>query len=287
MQQGVRGQITNVTAHQAEHREDQISVLVENQQTQPPVDIEGNSLETQCFKIGTYKFDVGKCVRELYLDTLLNTVSPISFVKECCVPATSMKSCSQRDRKYNGINNSELVKLGIVKINVILDNVEREVELYVVPNETMCSQVVLGRDALKKFNLGLKALSPLEAEAVENIFNIDICVNDHINCLNINPEIDLKIQSSLRNLFSEEYEYKERPESPNIKTQLHLQLTNNQPIFIGPRRLSFKEKEELQKILDYLISRKIIRISNSPYASPIVMVMKKMMNIGFVSITVF
>lgn len=270
-----QGQVTNVSESPVEHQEKQINFVSGNVQLQSSRDTKEDSLEKQCFKNCVCEFDVRGEYCELSLCTLLDTGSPISFLKESCVPMASMKPCKQQDRKYSGINNSELVKLGIVKINVTLDTVKRELDMFVVPNDTMCSQVVLGRDALKKFNLGLKALSPLEAEAIEQILNIDVCVEDHVNSLKINSEIDLKTQNTLRKLFFDEYENIECPECPKINMKLNLQLTNDRPIYFGPRRLSFIEKEQLQKILDDLISRNIIRASDSPYASPIVMVKKK------------
>lgn len=45
--------------------------------------------------------------------------------------------------------------------------------------------------------------------------------------------------------------------------------------FFGPRRLSYDEKENLSKILEDLSERKIIRESDSPYASPIVLTKRK------------
>ena len=76
--------------------------------------------------------------------------------------------------EYSGINDSELVRLGMIMSNVSLDNFERKIQLIVVPNNTMQSSVVLGRDALKVFNLGLMALPEVEAQTVTEIFSIDV-----------------------------------------------------------------------------------------------------------------
>jgi hypothetical protein len=54
-----------------------------------------------------------------------------------------------------------------------------------------------------------------------------------------------------------------------------IQLKHDQPIYFRPRRLSLSEKETLRKILDGLLEKRIIRPSNSPYASKIVLVKKK------------
>ena len=53
-----------------------------------------------------------------------------------------------------------------------------------------------------------------------------------------------------------------------------MRLTNNNPVYCGPGRLSYDEKEKLQKILDSLLTRGIIRESDSPYASSIILIRK-------------
>ena len=52
-------------------------------------------------------------------------------------------------------------------------------------------------------------------------------------------------------------------------------LTSDVPIRCGPRRLSFDEKREVQKIIDDLLSKGYIRPSCSEYTSPVVLVKKK------------
>jgi len=58
-------------------------------------------------------------------------------------------------------------------------------------------------------------------------------------------------------------------------TELVISLKHDQPISYRPRRLSYSDKQKLQEILDDLLKENIIRPSNSPYASPIVLVHKK------------
>jgi len=52
-------------------------------------------------------------------------------------------------------------------------------------------------------------------------------------------------------------------------------LISRLKLYFSPRRLAFTEKEQLQKILDELLAKEVIRPSSSEYASPIVLVKKK------------
>ena len=66
-----------------------------------------------------------------------------------------------------------------------------------------------------------------------------------------------------------------KPEIPKIKAEVKINLTDDKPFFFAPRRLSYDEKIKLEKIISDLIERRVIRPSNSEYASPIVLTRKK------------
>jgi hypothetical protein len=54
-----------------------------------------------------------------------------------------------------------------------------------------------------------------------------------------------------------------------------LLLPNSKPINLRPYRCSHYQKCELEKIIDELLSTKVIRHSNIPFASPALLVKKK------------
>lgn len=60
-----------------------------------------------------------------------------------------------------------------------------------------------------------------------------------------------------------------------IDYSMKIRLSSDVPLYCGPRRLSFREKVNVQETLDDLLGRGIIRPSESPYASPIVLVRRK------------
>lgn len=230
-------------------------------------------MNSDVFKKAEYEFESEEGVASRILDTLLDTGSPISFIKRSIVPAGSIHPYEGCD--YNGINGSALIFVSVITVFVTLDEIKRQIKLLVVPNETMISSVVLGRDALWAFNLRLKALSEIEASAITEIVNIETSSNNICDSLEINPEIDDLTQLRLKKMFLTNYVNRERPDSPRIKIELGLRLTDERPIYFNPRRLSFEEKEHLVKIIDDLLFRGIIRESELPYASPIVLTKKK------------
>lgn len=60
-----------------------------------------------------------------------------------------------------------------------------------------------------------------------------------------------------------------------VRKEMKLVLENSNPFACAPRRLSYKEKIELQNIIDEYLEKGYIRPSESEFVSPIVLVKKK------------
>lgn len=60
--------------------------------------------------------------------------------------------------------------------------------------------------------------------------------------------------------------------APNYEASIL--VNSSDPAYCSPRRLSFAERQEVRRIVDDLLMRGIIRHSDSPYASPIVLTKK-------------
>jgi len=138
----------------------------------------------------------------------------------------------------------------------------------------MTSSIILGRDILKKFGLGLRKI---ENQAIDDVSNIEI--NDSLDVISdsliINNEVSCETQVSLRELFKSEYIEPVRPSNPKVDMELKLYLTDEKPFHFNPRRISAFEKEQLRKILDDLLERRIIQSSKSEFVSPIILIKKK------------
>ncbi|CAK1579474.1 unnamed protein product [Parnassius mnemosyne] len=62
---------------------------------------------------------------------------------------------------------------------------------------------------------------------------------------------------------------------------MHINLTTDKPINRKPYRLAYTERDIVAKKIKELLEGNIIRESNSEYASPIILVRKKMVTIGY------
>ncbi|CAH1376191.1 unnamed protein product [Tenebrio molitor] len=57
--------------------------------------------------------------------------------------------------------------------------------------------------------------------------------------------------------------------------EMDLHLTDDQPVFYRPYRMSFSERGEVQRIVQELKEADIIEETDSPFASPVLLVRKK------------
>ncbi|XP_018406278.1 PREDICTED: uncharacterized protein LOC108782494 [Cyphomyrmex costatus] len=227
------------------------------------------------FEYIDYEISQPKIGQKIRLNTLMDTGSKISFVKESIVPRDAIQLLDKFSGNYYGINHSLLQVVGYVKLNITFkDETIDDQTVLVVPDTTMTSPVILGRDTLKRFGLRLRKM---ESQAIDDLLNVEISDSRDIalDSLNVSTEIPCDVQLNLRELFKSEYIEPKRPSIPRVDMELKLYLSDNKPFHFNPRRMSAFEKEKLRKILDELLERHIIQPSKSEFASPIILVKKK------------
>ena len=105
--------------------------------------------------------------------------------------------------------------------------------------------------------------------------NIEIDDVKIADSLRINSEIPLDYQKELRKTFEKVYVLAEKPEKPKTKAELSLKLKAHKAFRFPPRRLDFAEKNDLKNIIDDLLERGVIRVSESECALAVVLTRKK------------
>jgi len=229
------------------------------------------------------------------INAIIDTGSPISLIREDYAPYNIRRPIPLNMTSYYGINKSKINILGISEIDCIVDNISIKVTFYVVPIETITFAAIFGRDYILSHGYGIllidkEKIKNKTPDKNEQIEDLDIfqknCVSETITAikkLNINLKLEHSDKVRIERLFANEYLEMQSPRpsgdqpttaSPS-DTELIISLKHDQPISYRPRRLSYSDKQKLQEILDDLLKKNIIRPSNSPYASPIVLVHKK------------
>ncbi|XP_073986447.1 protein Dek isoform X1 [Rhodnius prolixus] len=194
----------------------------------------------------TYEVKIKLEVNDVEINATLDSGSPISLISEHILPVNVIISPYTRKFQFEGVNKSKLNILGELKQNVSVNSIKIPITFYVVPENTINSICLLGRDFLSydgiqvKFqgnNVYIDVKSTLVeepiGECISDILNIDISNNVKLNepDLDINNELSLEIQSKVKNIIKENYNDVEKPKEP--VTNLELALTVKPDCHLG------------------------------------------------------
>lgn len=243
------------------------------------------------------KYNCDDLVNTITVRAMLDTGSPISIIKSKYLPSFTVNNDCVLHQKYYGINGSTLNILGIFDGPVMINNLDISIIFHVVSDDTMSQPAIIGRDftSLENFQItlgrnvvveyipnGKSSEFPAESlnldEALDNFEQELLLIDYDVNLgdsLKINPNLPSDVIHTVETQFLNEYLQAPRPERPNVDFEMRICLKNDQPVSCRPRKLSYSEKLELQQIIDNLLSEGIIRESESPYCSPIVIINKK------------
>ncbi|XP_018377468.1 PREDICTED: LOW QUALITY PROTEIN: uncharacterized protein K02A2.6-like [Trachymyrmex cornetzi] len=216
------------------------------------------------------------------IDAIIDWGSPISIIRSSVIENESRSAVEGDTSQFVGINGARLKILNIFHGQVEVRGVSTKIKFYTVPDNTMAYKVLLGRDFLAcpllRITLGDDVeIENVEENSVTQIMHVETSEerNNIRDKLQVNPAIGVNKVEKISEIFETHYIPNFNAEKCGPDFEMNIALKHDQSISSRPRRLSFVDKEKLQKILDELSRKKIIRPSSSPYASPIVLVRKK------------
>jgi len=215
-------------------------------------------VEEQIFRDLRYRFESAELILELTLRTLLDSGSPISFVKESFIPARLVTRVGSEANKYIGLNKSPLEINGIVHAAIEFEDKNvKGLPLRVVPDSSMQTSVIIGRDAWnvlgltvsheretnRKRNEEEKSEESSREDASEILeIGVNVLTIDEIDKLKMSERTPPEWHESLKKLFRDEYLLAERPLIPKVRTEIKLRLKEHSPFHFTPRRISYRER---------------------------------------------
>lgn len=166
-----------------------------------------------------------------------------------------------------------------VTTRVIIDDVERIISLYILDSLAIDAHLLIGQnftelDDIEYSRSGqlllFKSIKHINT-SLREVQNID---DKTVNIGTEDPEKRTKIVDLLN-----EYKGCIAQSAYDVGytrlTEMKIALITNKPIAFRPRRYSESEREIIRDIVDELLEKGIVRESNSPYASPVLLVAKK------------
>lgn len=229
-------------------------------------------------------------VSNLAVTAMIDSGSPVSLFKCSLLPPAFRFNSIPEGTNYHGINSSPLNIMGVFSSDVSVNGLRVTVKFFVVPDETMSCFALLGRDFI--LSPSVRIVMGRTFEVVENgdmksasegddfvgeILQIEY-VEEPVSVsreLNVGAQLDSETTGKLNRLYFDDGDCLGDDNYPPCSVEAVITLKTEQPVSFRPRRLAFSDKEKLRDILDCLMKENIIRPSNSPYASPIVLVRKK------------
>ena len=234
------------------------------------------------------KFQVEKLNGDMINFTgFMDSGSPISLVKVSKVDKATIQPITD-DIELKGVNSMKVKLVGFIVRKVKVEDILFTTKFYVTSDDTMKSNVLLGREFISDSNLrfvfeGDKMIVTRRLEIDENvngfvedevmsIMNIEYEIPD--NELKIDENTDEGTKAELVRIYNDNYVNGEQVVEKS-EYMMKIDLKDEDPFYLQARRLSYADKASLRLILDNLLSANIIRPSESGYGSPIVMVQKK------------
>ena len=238
--------------------------------------------------------------RELH--GLIATGSDVNLIKASAFIQIGTPTLETKILELNGIGKEKVKTLGTFKMTIGIDDVQMLADIHVMPDDHLPTNVIIGRNFLDKVTLIANSkevkIMKTPQDAKTEFKTIEdtkkkIVMNEKENCKKESSiflskiaedndlELDIgqtKYNTIIKNIVRDYTPIK--VEETTVK--LKLILTDEEPVFETPRRLPKIECDEVQRQINNWLNDGIVRLSSSDFASPIVLVKKKMVKLEFV-----
>lgn len=186
----------------------------------------------------------------------------------------------------DGIGRGRLHVFAKVNVPVQFNDLSINLELYVAKDEDFRYDCIIGRNVIQNSNVAV-VLDSSGTKLVKLKNKPDLFIGSFKK--QSIPSVDSKylaealghLEASLQNsIITILQKYPSiLPSDDHISTvttcQLHIRLKTNKVIYYRPYRLAPIEREKVKQIIDDLLKKKIIKESESEFASPVLLVKKK------------
>lgn len=83
-------------------------------------------------------------------DSLFDSGSPISLIKQSAVPNQVIRTKKMSDSGYNGIGQFRICTYGVISVTIEFRNIQKQIRIYIVPDNFMSYSVLLGRNFMRE-----------------------------------------------------------------------------------------------------------------------------------------
>lgn len=188
-------------------------------------------------------------------------------------------SCSRKpiSRQIKGVGESITYVDSFVSLVVELEDISLDIDFLVVPSESMNSPVIIGTDVLNRD--GVTYVRTKDSQRILREPNASkvsaLRVSEQQRPIKTSVTGDKLVELiKVLDQFSDHIISGTATSTVTTGT-MHIRLTSDTPVCYRPYKMSHDEKLRVRSIVQDLLSKGIIRESESPYSSPVLLVKKK------------
>lgn len=212
-------------------------------------------------------------IQKLPVDVLIDSGSDISLISRSVLKHFNFNQLPTY-RRLRGIGSQDIESTSFVKTIIEFPELSLEADLYVVPPDCIQAPVLVGTDILNRDGVTyIRTSDSQRLVRVDQAYNVSsVELADQVRTPLVGD--DKKRLLSLIEEFSRTFTTGTATSTVNTGS-MEIRLSSDSPISYRPYKLSADEKLRVRGIINELLSKGIIRESQSDYASPIILVKKK------------
>lgn len=214
----------------------------------------------------------------MFIEALIDTGANCSLVKESIAKKIGCK-LTPTILTLKGIGQNEVSISFTTMVTVQFDGLNLELDVYVARDCDLRYDLLIGRNAVQYPDVEIvtdAAGCRLIRKAGSSEAEVNsITTYNYLDELAIKTEhLNMEIKEQIFTIFKENLSVLDET-STVLTGELKLRLNKNDVVYYRPYRLAPIEKEKVDKIIQELLEKGIIRESESPFASPVILVKKK------------
>lgn len=219
---------------------------------------------------------MAKYIKDIYIENIIlkcfiDFGSECSLINETIISNLNLQIFKlQQDTYIKTISDNNLKVSHYVTANVNIDSIKKRIQLHVINRQILGVDILIGQNFTEQedvtyFKIGSTLQFSSRPILVLDKTNVKIGIED------ANAERSLL---KLLNRFNRSFATKSF-DVGTCKEEMCIDLINNTPITQRPRRFPEKERQIIRNMVEELIKHGIVRESDSPYASQVLLVSKK------------
>ncbi|GBL66333.1 hypothetical protein AVEN_162785-1 [Araneus ventricosus] len=214
---------------------------------------------------------------DISVNSLIDTGTQATLLRKSVFDKLNICKLYPLNLSLCGFGKCKVNPLGYFKGNFKIDDFKCNADIYVVENNVMSYDVIVGMNVLMQGETVINEDGIVIKEKFQHIEEVDSL---SVLPIDVTPnEVELNIGPDVTNIFKDKVQQSILNYVPHkIKTtniELNILVKSNEPISHQPRRLPFSEKKIIQTQVAEWLEQGVVEPCSSEYSSLVVIVGKK------------